>query len=93
MQSRVFGFSRRKKVSMTTRVTGISLVRVVDSYLGDAIRRPPDSKGMLAQRTKVGWQVGRSLRLGKWRWANIALVDHYQCVIESWNDDFTPSLV
>ena len=53
----------------------------------------PDSKGMLAQRTKVGWQVGRSLRLGKWRWANIALVDHYQSVIESWNDDFTPSLV
>ena len=53
----------------------------------------PDSKGMLAQRTKVGWRVGRWLRLGKWRWANVALADHYQCVKESWNDDFTPSLV
>ena len=28
--------SSRKKVSMTTRITRISLVRIVDSYLGDA---------------------------------------------------------
>ena len=67
------------------------VVWIICLYKFDTIS--PDSKGMLAQRTKVGWQVGRSLRLGKWRWANIALVDHYQCVIESWNDDFTPSLV
>ena len=43
LQSGIFGSSRRQKVSMTTRVTGISLVRVVDSYLRDAIPKLPYS--------------------------------------------------